>query len=199
MRLGGTPVPIPNTMVKTQAADGTARQRGRAGGRQIKKRKFIRDPSAWKNRVVGWLMNSQIRAYLENRIYETNPADSLLFKIRRGTARRDRKTSSNKESKKSFKKLQREQPFPTLWEGWTVKQKGRRADALALGADERRDKLRKASGRGKYPAIRRCLNGETHMGSTHVPIRQSITYGREPGELKHLSTQRKRKKTRPPE
>ena len=138
-------------------------------------------------------------AYLENRIYETNPADSLLFKIRRGTARRDRKTSSNKESKKSFKKLQREQPFPTLWEGWTVKQKGRRADALALGADERRDKLRKASGRGKYPAIRRCLNGETHMGSTHVPIRQSITYGREPGELKHLSTQRKRKKTRPPE
>ena len=23
MRLGGTPVPIPNTMVKTQAADGT--------------------------------------------------------------------------------------------------------------------------------------------------------------------------------
>ena len=24
MRLGGTPVPIPNTMVKTQAADGTA-------------------------------------------------------------------------------------------------------------------------------------------------------------------------------
>ena len=199
MRLGGTPVPIPNTMVKTRAADGTARQRGRAGGRQIKKRKFIRDPSAWKSRVVGWLMNSQIRAYLENRIYETNPADSLLFKIRRGTARRDRKTSSNKESKKSFKKLQREQPFPTLWEGWTVKQKGRRADALALGADERRDKLRKASGRGKYPAIRRCLNGETHMGSTHVPIRQSITYGREPGELKHLSTQRKRKKTRPPE
>ena len=142
MRLGGTPVPIPNTTVKTQAADGTARQRGRAGGRQIKKRKFIRDPSAWKSRVVGWLMNSQIRAYLENRIYETNPADSLLFKIRRGTARRDRKTSSNKESKKSFKKLQREQPFPTLWEGRTVKQKGRRADALALGADERRDKLR---------------------------------------------------------
>ena len=37
MRLGGTPVPIPNTTVKTQAADGTARQRGRAGGRQIKK------------------------------------------------------------------------------------------------------------------------------------------------------------------
>ena len=36
--------------------------------------------------------------------------------------------------------------------------------------------------------IRRCLNGETHMSKPHVSIRQSITYGREPGELKHLST-----------
>ena len=42
--------------------------------------------------------------------------------------------------------------------------KGRRADALALRADERRDKLRKAAGRGKCPVIRRCLNGETRMG-----------------------------------
>ena len=37
----------------------------------------------------------------------------------------------------------------------------RRVDALALRADERRDKLRKATGRSKYPAIRRYLNGET--------------------------------------
>ena len=29
--------------------------------------------------------------------------------------------------------------------------------------------------------IRRCLNGETHMSKPHVSIRQSITYGREPG------------------
>ena len=65
---------------------------------------------------------------------------------------------------------------------------------MALRADERRDKLRKASGRSKYPSIRRCLNGETHMEELHVSIRQSITYGREPGELKHLSTRRKRKK-----
>ncbi len=47
MRLGDTPVPIPNTMVKTQAADGTALEtvwesrwlpasNGRAGGCQIK-------------------------------------------------------------------------------------------------------------------------------------------------------------------
>ena len=72
----------------------------------------------------------------------------------------------------------------------------RRVDALALRADERRDKLRKASGRSKYPVIRRCLNGETRMRRPHASIRQSITYGREPGELKHLSTRRKRKKHR---
>ena len=66
-------------------------------------------------------------------------------------------------------------------------------DALALRADERRDKLRKASGRSKYPMIRRSLNGETHLDRLQVSIRQSITYGGEPGELKHLSSRRKRK------
>ena len=65
---------------------------------------------------------------------------------------------------------------------------------MALRADEGRDKLRKAAGRSKYPSIRRYPNGETHMSRPHVSIRQSITYGREPGELKHLSTRRKRKK-----
>ena len=74
--------------------------------------------------------------------------------------------------------------------------KGHRVDALALRADERRDKLRKASGRSKYPTSRRYLNGETHAGNTRVSIRQSITYGGEPGELKHLSSRRKRKKHR---
>ena len=76
--------------------------------------------------------------------------------------------------------------------------KERRVDALALRADERRDKLRKATGRSKYPSIRRYLNGETHLSKPQVSIRQSITYGREPGELKHLSSRRKRKKTRFP-
>ena len=64
---------------------------------------------------------------------------------------------------------------------------------MALRADERRDKLREASGRSKYPLIRRSLNGETHLERLQVSIRQSITYGREPGELKHLSSRRKRK------
>ena len=65
---------------------------------------------------------------------------------------------------------------------------------MALRAEERRDKLRKAAGRSKYPLIRGCLNGETHMRNPHVSIRESIAYGREPGELKHLSSRRKRKK-----
>ncbi len=38
-----------------------------------------------------------------------------------------------------------------------------RADALALGAEEGRDKLRKAAGRSKYPIIRRYPNEGTHL------------------------------------
>ena len=34
-------------------------------------------------------------------------------------------------------------------------------DALALGAEEGRDKLRKAMGRSTYPEIHRCPNVET--------------------------------------
>ena len=35
-------------------------------------------------------------------------------------------------------------------------------DALALGGDEGRDKLRKAAGIGTYDSIRRYPNGATH-------------------------------------
>ena len=75
-------------------------------------------------------------------------------------------------------------------------EEGRRADALALRADERRDKLRKASGRSKYPLIRRFLNGETRLREPQSSMCESIAHGGEPGELKHLSTRRKRKKHR---
>ena len=51
---------------------------------------------------------------------------------------------------------------------------GRRADALALRAEERRDKLRKAAGRGKYLKIRRYLNGATHYRRAIVPLTESI-------------------------
>ena len=65
---------------------------------------------------------------------------------------------------------------------------------MALRAEERRDKLRKAAVRSKYPMTRRYLNGETRLSKPQSSIRQYITYGGEPGELKHLSTRRKRKK-----
>ena len=76
--------------------------------------------------------------------------------------------------------------------------KERRVDALALRADERRDKLRKASGRSKYPLIRRYLNGETRLSKPQSLHGESIAMQREPGELKHLSSRRKRKKHRFP-
>ena len=41
--------------------------------------------------------------------------------------------------------------------------KGRRVDAWALRAEERRDKLRKATGSRKQAGIRRYLNGETRL------------------------------------
>ena len=72
----------------------------------------------------------------------------------------------------------------------------RRVDALALRADERRDKLRKASGRSKYPLIRRYLNGETRLRRPQSLYGKYIAIQREPGELKHLSSRRKRKKHR---
>ncbi len=67
---------------------------------------------------------------------------------------------------------------------------------MALGAEEGRDKLRKAAGRGKCPSIRGCPNGETRMSRPHASACESIACGGEPGELKHLSTRRKRKKHR---
>ncbi len=76
--------------------------------------------------------------------------------------------------------------------------KEHRVNALALGADERRGKLRKASGRRKQPSIRRFLNGETYLSKPQVSIRESIAYGRERCELKHLSSNRRRKKNRFP-
>ena len=41
---------------------------------------------------------------------------------------------------------------------------GQTVDALALGGEEGRDKLRKALGRSKYPLIQGCPNEETQTG-----------------------------------
>ena len=67
-------------------------------------------------------------------------------------------------------------------------------DALALRAEERRDKLRKAAGRSKCPLIRRCLNGETRLEELQSLHAEYIGMQGEPGELKHLSSRRNRKK-----
>ena len=62
-------------------------------------------------------------------------------------------------------------------------------DALALGSEEGRDKLRKAAGIGTYDAIRRYPNGATRRRGA-----PALSKGKsERGELKHLSTHRKRK------
>ena len=76
--------------------------------------------------------------------------------------------------------------------------KEHRADAWALRAEERRDKLRKAVGRSKYPESHGYLNGATRQRRPLPLHAESIGMQGEPGELKHLSTRRKRKKHRFP-
>jgi len=44
-----------------------------------------------------------------------------------------------------------------------LRNKGRTVNALALGADEGRGKLRNAAGRRKQLLIRRCPNEGTHI------------------------------------
>src|SRR3989344_1123121 len=51
------------------------------------------------------------------------------------------------------------------------------------------DKLR---GGGKQPMIRRSPNGETYTDEVGMPRTEYIGTWRAPGEVKHLSTQRKR-------
>ena len=82
-------------------------------------------------------------------------------------------TSIKKEIKKGKAVTldRRPQREPKDWS----RQEERKVNALALRADERRDKLRKASGRSKYPTIRRSLNGETHLSKPQVSLTQSIS------------------------
>ena len=51
----------------------------------------------------------------------------------------------------------------------------------------------KSRGGGKQPLIRECLNGGTPFGiESNDSTSEYIGGEREPGEVKHLSTQRKR-------
>ena len=75
----------------------------------------------------GWLINYQPELHLENCIHV------ISFKITSNV--KDRKTSKDKKNQKTAV------IYASMTEA-KVKQKGHRADALALRADERRDKLR---------------------------------------------------------
>ena len=70
------------------------------------------------------------------------------------------------------------------------------ADAPALGAEEGRGKLRKAMGSRTRAVIHGCPNGGTRRSRPPSPCAESIGARGEPGELKHLSSRRKRKKKR---
>ena len=67
---------------------------------------------------------------------------------------------------------------------------------MALGADEGRGKLRKATGSRKQATIRGYPNGATPMCEAHGPYREYIAIRGEPPELKHLSRARKRNQQR---
>ena len=61
---------------------------------------------------------------------------------------------------------------------------------MASAGEEGRGKLRKWPGIGKHELIRPCPNGATRVVEDHTLCKSEG----EPGELKHLSTRRKRKK-----
>ena len=76
-------------------------------------------------------------------------------------------------------------------ERFTEKEKSERTeDALASAGEEGRGKLRKCPGICKQELIRTCPNGATRTAEGRAP---NMFWG-EPGELKHLSTRRRRKK-----
>ena len=84
----------------------------------------------------------EFETYLENRILNENKYQD----IRGRTERSVRIKLENKEAAKA----ERDPRGATLCTARSSR-KEHRVDALALRADERRDKLRKASGRSKYP------------------------------------------------
>ena len=83
---------------------------------------------------------------------------------------------------------------------WGTGQAGR-AQGGCLGTKSRRKtrQAAKSCGEGHIPGDPQVSEwGNPHGGSPHVSMRQHITHGGEPGELKHLSSRRKRKKHRFP-
>ena len=73
----------------------------------------------------------------------------------------------------------REQKGDFPEKGKKERREGRMKDALALGGEEGRDKLRKAAERGKYPETRGCPNGATRHATRAVPPGGTPTRGTE--------------------
>ena len=70
-------------------------------------------------------------------------------------------------------------------------------DALVHGAEEGRDKLRKAAVSCKWAIVAADIRmRELTVSNVTVLHNESIVMQGEPGELKHLITRRKRKKNR---
>ena len=132
--------------------------------------------------------NSAYRRYTEFKTSEVGMYESAYHKHNK------QNNKSRKHARAWFTSRKRTSDRLTVMrERDRSSRKGRRTDALALRADERRDKLRKAVGRSKYPVIHGCLNGETRLAKSQSPCTEHIGVRREPGELKHLSSRRKRK------
>ena len=75
------------------------------------------------------------------------------------------------ETRRNKKKKKQSTDNNAILSGRLVIQKERRADALALTAEEGRGKLRKAAGRCKRPTNRRYPNG-----ATRIPKRYALVY-----------------------
>jgi hypothetical protein len=75
-----------------------------------------------------------------------------------------------------------------------TRREGHTVDASAPRADEGRGKLRKASGSRKRALIRGSPNGGTRPPGGGHRTSKGVGVRGEPGELKHLSTPRKRKR-----
>ena len=153
--------------------------------------------TSYREIIISHLLLTRHQTYPKDRKIDANFADMEIIHIKIGSHESDMHESKTHQVAGLIRQLSLEHSYNATYE-WRKKlsKKERRVDALAPRAEERRDKLRKAAGRSKYPVSRRYLNGETRLSIPQSSIRQSITYGREPGELKHLSSRRKRKKHR---
>ena len=94
--------------------------------------------------------NQEFSDNSEQNSYPVPPRRKPVFGEKRGAGER---------AKFSRKRKRSQADFATSRSSW----KERKGNALASGAEEGRDKLRKASGRSKYPLIRGYPNGATRL------------------------------------